>query len=223
MNRPFPRLLPTVLLALLLPAAGHAACSSEGVRSPDAVLERFISADCADCWTDAATPKAGRSDLAIDWILPGRGADTAPLAQAARVEAAERLQALRRAAPSRSVTLRSVRTPGPARMQVALGQPVSDYAGVLVEVDGIRRAHRAWVLLVEELPAGTEGSPVVRRLVRGAFQVQALRTQEGKAWNQLRSMQLAEGVQPDRLRVIGLLEDARGRLVAAVRSRCRDR
>jgi hypothetical protein len=35
-----------------------------------------------------------------------------------------------------------------------------------------------------------------------------------------RPMRIPEGAQPERLRVIGWVEDARGRLVAAARSAC---
>ena len=35
------------------------ACSSDGQPQPVALLERFISADCLECWSDPGTP-AGR-------------------------------------------------------------------------------------------------------------------------------------------------------------------
>ena len=48
---------------------------------PMALLERFISADCAACWTDTTVPRPARA-VVLDWIVPGRRA-TMPLSAAA--------------------------------------------------------------------------------------------------------------------------------------------
>ena len=75
-------------------------CSSDGVRPPTLVLERFISADCGDCWTEPATPRPTDGAVALDWIVPGTQQEDAPLSAAASRDALLRLQTLNLSAPS---------------------------------------------------------------------------------------------------------------------------
>jgi hypothetical protein len=46
-------------------------CSSEGHRPPNGLVDRFISADCADCWTRQPALRADPRAVALDWIVPG--------------------------------------------------------------------------------------------------------------------------------------------------------
>ena len=83
----------------------------------------------------------------------------------------------------------------------------------------------AWLALVETLPAGLEGSPVERNLVRNVFQSnwnlrKALSKSEQNHWFDQRSMSVTEGVNPDRLKVIGWVQDDQGRILAAAQSMC---
>ena len=205
-----------LLLTLLAATAAHAqsSCSSDRVPAPVAVLERFVNADCETCWQDAKAPRPAAREIALDWIVPGARGDDAPLAAAATRDAFARLDALRRAAPTSSDSLRTRRSGAAGKLRVAQGQAFNDYIGTSIES---RLRGTAWLLLVEQLPAGTEGSPVARNLVRNVLQVQASpgRLAENRA------MQIPEGAKPERLRLVGLLYDARGRLAATAVSRCR--
>ena len=215
--------------ALVAPAAAQAqgACASDGQPRPRALLERFIRADCADCWQDPATARAGPRELALDWVVPGEQGEQAPLSATAREEALDRLAQLRRRAPARAFTLRTPLLASARTLRVSHGPPVNDYIGAGIELRPAGRAPwTAWLLLVETLPAGTEGSPVERNLVRGVFQPpwEARRPPSHGEQQQLierRPMRIPEGAQPERLRVVGWVEDARGRIRAISESRCR--
>lgn len=78
---------------------------------------------------------------------------------------------------------------------------------------------------MEALPAGTEGSPVPRNLVRNLVQAKwdgrnQLLNQEPLRFFDSRSMDVPAGTNTDRLRVIGWVQDAGGRIIAAAQSRC---
>ncbi|MGZ5104293.1 MAG: hypothetical protein ACXWHC_15640, partial [Usitatibacter sp.] len=120
-----------VLALLACGSAVHAqsSCSSDGGPLPAALLERFINADCASCWADPATPRTQRGDLALDWIAPGARGDDAPLSMAASRDALERLDALARARPLPTDTVRAARQGGAGSLRVAHGQPFNGYIG----------------------------------------------------------------------------------------------
>ena len=216
-----------LLAACAAPVAwGQASCSSDGVPRPAALLERFINADCESCWKDGKAPRAGRGELALDWIVPGGRGEDAPLAAAASRDALARLQALARKIPAAADASRLNARGANRRLRVAQGPAFNGYMGASIELKpGRGGPWQAWLLLVETLPAGTEGSPVPRNLVRNALQ---------PAWNQpdqlskkelarlfeSRPMRIPEGADPDRLRVVGWVQDARGRIRAIAQSRC---
>jgi hypothetical protein len=195
------------------------------------LLERFINADCESCWADPATPKAGANTLAIDWVLPGSKGDDAPLSAVAARESLDRLAALRQTPPAQSVasTLPVTGLKG-ATLRVAHGLALSGYLGTSIELKPIPAAANgrqwtAWLALVETLPAGTENSPVERNLIRNALQTiwdggKPLSKTEQKRFFDQRSMSIAEGVNPERLRVVGWVEDEKGQVRAAAQSRC---
>ena len=215
------------LLTSGLPAQAQSVCSSDGQRQAAGLHERFINADCADCWTDAGTPAARPGEWSLDWVLPGDRGDDAPLSAVARRDALERLQALSLPLPA-GQSQRGTRAAGPEgwRLRVAHGIAFNGYLGVSIEFKHRGAAQPAkdlpltgWLALVETLPAGTEGSPVERQLVRGLFKTDWDRRQPGSVLSV--SMAVSEGVNPERLSLIGWLENARGELLTAVRSRCR--
>lgn len=231
----------TALLMISLsggPVQAQSSCSSDGQARPTQLLERFINADCANCWQDAATPKASRSQLALDWIVPGSQGDAAPLSAVATRDAARRLAALNENLPAASTasTARRSRAAGidGSQLRVAHGLPLGGYIGASVSLTPVPRAAQGqqWtanLALVETLPAGTEGSPVARNLVRNLFQSdwdgrKPLSKDELVRWFEQRSMGIPEGVDTSRLRVVGWIDDAQGKLLAAAASRCvRDR
>lgn len=221
----------SLLAALALTAWAQTPCSSDGQRPPPRLVERFISADCADCWRQAGAPTGNA--LALDWIVPGALGDEAPLSAAARREGLERLRALGAAPPSRYAPLQIAHNaPGTQRpLRVAAGPPVNDYVGVSIHFQPSPGTPRAaavwtsWLALVETLPAGEEGSPVERNLVRNLL-VSAwdgrlpLSKQDRSTWYENRSMSIPPNARAGRLRVVGWVQDARGRIVSIAQSVC---
>ncbi|MBC7604335.1 MAG: hypothetical protein H7255_16955 [Ramlibacter sp.] len=214
--------------ALSAAPALHAqsSCSSDGVARPVALVERFINADCETCWSDAKTPAAGRGEVALDWVLPGSRGDDAALSSVARREGLQRLAALKQTVPAQAKTIRaSVENRGRS-LRVAQGLAFNGYVGASIELKpGAGAPWSAWLALVETVPAGIENSPVERNLVRNVLQpswdsTRPLSKGERVKLSETRSMNVPEGANPDRLRVIGWVEDARGRIVAAAQSRC---
>jgi len=216
-----PRLPFAVLLAL--PLAAQALCTSDAVPPPQAVLERFVNADCGECWTDAATPRPAADTIALDWIVPGRKGEDAPLSVVATGDAVERLQALGKPVPEHSSAVGSQRSGRAVPLRLAQGGAFNDYLATAIELrEPGREPWQAWLLLVESLPAGTDGSPVARNLVRNVF-----RPDWGKGAGrpagvlaEVRAMQIHEGARPERLRLVALLQDARGRIRAISRTEC---
>lgn len=219
--------LAAALLALGACAArAQSYCASDGVAAPAALVERFINADCEACWRDSGSLQPRRGDLALDWVIPGGRGGDAPLATVARRDGLERLESLGRAVPLQADALRHKTSPQGQRLRVAHGLPFNDYVGTSIELTpGAGGPWSAWLLLVETLPAGIEGSPVERNLVRNSLHMTwpatlARSREEIRRRFESRPMALPEGVRPERLRVVGWVEDARGRIRAIAQSRC---
>ena len=228
--------LASILLLQSSPALAQASCSSDGTPRPVAIFERFISADCEACWTDAATPAPSDTAGAVvlDWIVPGQAGDEAPLSAAATHDALARLQALGRTPPAATdVHTTVVEAAGPARLRVAHGLPFNDYLGTGITFAPTLQRHGAtpgamafYLLLVESVPAGTDGTPVARNMVRNMLQGtwdkrDQLSNSKQTQWMESRPMRIPEGAQPERLRMVGWVQDAGGRVVAAAQSACR--
>ncbi len=231
-----PLLLP-LLMALHLPLAiAQNACSSDGAPAPHALYERFLSADCADCWSSASFAP-GTSAAVLDWIVPGRAGDDAPLSAAASTEALSRLQAMGRLPPAATdVHVAAVAQRLPGRLRVSFGPAVGGYVGTTISYLGAlpHDAAGEWTLsvaLVEQIPEGVEGTPVSRNLVRNLFQRkwnvrdQLLKSElrnlpRDTRWIERRSMQLTPSTDPNRLALIGWMEDPNGQVVATTRAQC---
>lgn len=201
-------------------------CASDGQPRPRALLERFINADCEACWGDAATPRPQARALALDWVVPGSRGEDAPLSAVAMHEGLDRLARLRRPVPANAEAIENPLMAAPRTLRVAHGLPLNGYIGTSISLAPAgRMPWRAWLLLVETLPAGTEGSPVERNLVRAAFnpsweQRRAPTVAEQARLWETRPLRIPEGANPDRLRVVGWVEDAQGRIRAIAESRC---
>jgi hypothetical protein len=203
-------------------------CSSDGQRAPVALLERFINADCEACWAsrDAPVPRPGA--VALDWIVPGGRGEDAPLSAAATRDALARLQALGQTTPDRSAVFARPRTSTAQRLRVAQGLPLGGYMGASIELKPVPRAPgqvTAWLALVEAVPAGTDGTPVARNLVRNLLQStwnndSLLLNEKQIRWLESRPMSVPEGANPDRIRVVGWVEDTKGRMTHIAQSRC---
>ncbi len=212
-----------VLAGLLtLPLQGLALCTSDRTEAPQALLERFVSADCEDCWRDPQTPAAAPGTLALDWVVPGAKGDDAPLSAVASGDAIDRLRALKRESPAGADAVTSLRQ-GAVPLRISQGDSFNDYVAASIELRQGGGPWDAWLILVEQLPAGTEGSPVARNLVRNVFRPDWSRpAAAGKRLAETRSMQIHAGANPDRLRVIAMVQDARGRMRAIRQTECRE-
>jgi hypothetical protein len=220
-------------------AWAQSSCSSDGRVPPQTIVERFTSADCAACWRDPATSRVGKGELAVDWIVPTPRGDDAPLSAVASRDALQRLAELQLAAPSTLLTHRQaaphraknpksrLRTEPGFKLRVARGVALGGYMGASIELELPRQQRpgqlsaayplSAWLLLVEEIPQGAEGSPVDRLLVRNAlltFWKPSQRLLEA------RPMSLPEGSNPERLRVVGWVQDTNGQTLARAASQC---
>ncbi len=227
-------LLTIALLAPLSGAHAQSFCASDGQPQPMQLMERFINADCDSCWTDPTTPRPAAHVMALDWVVPGSQGDDAPLSPVASRDAIARLESLGLKAPTASSLslqrVKGLRSGKPAVLRVAHGLPLNDYLGVSIELKPIPAVARgkpwtAWLALVETLPAGTEGSPTERNLVRNLLQTnwdgrkQLLKTEQNRFFD-ARAMYIAPDVTTSRLRVMGWVEDDKGRVMAAAQSRC---
>lgn len=217
----------TALLSCLAPGAwAQSFCASDGQPRPVALVERFISADCEACWADTSTIKPASRELAIDWIVPSDKGDDAPLSAAASRDARLRLEALGRKLAENSLTTRH-KLYGRARpLRVAHGLPFNGYIAASIEMKpAVPGLWTSWLLLVETIPAGTEGTPVERNLARNLLLStwngrEPLSKSEQKRFFESRPMAIPEGAKPGRLRVVGWVEDAQGRIRSIAQSRC---
>lgn len=218
-------LRPFTALLLAAPLAAQALCTSDDVAPVKTVVERFLRADCVACWRDAAAAPAGADALVLDWIVPAPQGEEAPLSAAVSDAALERLAALRQSAPRTVATVTRRQEGRAVPLRLALGEAVNDYVGASIELpDGGREPWQAWLLLVEKIPAGVEGSPIPRLLVRKVFRPEGWST-PGRgpgALSESRSMQLPASARPERLRLVGLLQDGRGQFRAIAQTECRD-
>ncbi len=229
-----------VVTGLGTTAQAQSSCSSDGQRAPSAVLERFISADCTGCWAAPTLPVAAAGQASLDWIVPSAQGDEAALSAAATNDAAARLQALQlawataQANQQTSALLPGPRTTAASTLRVAHGLPVNGYIGTSIEFmpsAALRRTAllakkhssqsdvrevQAYVVLVETLPAGTEGSQIERHLVRNMLELRWDLGQQLSRSGQVgfkplfesRPLSLPQGVNPERLRVLGWVQAA---------------
>ena len=219
-------------LCLATPMAhSQASCNSDGLVPPKALFERFINADCEACWRDPATPVPAPGALALDWIVPSPQGDDAPLSAAATRDAFARLTESNRALPkTQSSHLVEVSGSPGATLRVAHGPAVNGYLGVSIELilpadTRIETPLQPSLMMVETLPPGVEGSPVPRNLVRNVLQPtwnmhETLQISEQKRFLDIRPMNIPQGTNPERLRVVGWLQDATGRVLMAAESAC---
>lgn len=219
------------LLVALQAAHAQSTCSSDGQPRPVRLVERFISADCENCWKDPATAKAGAGDAVLDWVLASDKGDDAPLSAVASRDGLNRLEARGAAAPKEAMTsTQKVSGLKGTTLRVAHGIALQGYVGTSIELKPIPATAKnqrwtAWLALVETIPQGTEGSPVARNLVRNVAhpnwdgRKQLSKTEQARFFES-RAMSVAQGVNTDNLRVIGWVEDAKGKVLVAAQSGC---
>lgn len=199
------------------------ACSSDGQRAPSALWERFMDADCLACWTapEALQPPGA---VALDWVIPSVKGDEAPLSAVALSEASDRWQALGLvvSAAGQKATHLSRRHAKHA-LRVVQGVAINGYLGATLSYrPPSQRPYSAWMLLVEQLPAGTEGSVLPRQLVRAAVEIRPA-SLGGRVLglSDTRAFLLPPGAQPERLRVLAWVQDSQSRLLALAQTHCK--
>ena len=221
------KLLTTLILAASAALAqAQSVCSSDSQPTPLALAERFISADCEDCWRapEASQQLTSADTLVLDWIVPGASGDDAPLSAAATRDALVRLDMLHAAAPKAWSLQGPSLTANRRSVRVARGPALANYVGTSSELTPASGGPwTAVLLLMEPIPAGSDGTPIARNLVRNMLVTSwdlahmpsgQLRLIES------RPMNLPEGTQPQRVQVVGWVQDAGGQLVALAQSAC---
>lgn len=242
----FGALLVLGLASLTSAAQAQSSCSSDKQPRASALVERFLMADCSDCWGKAAaSSKALANVITLDWIVPTKS-DEAALSAAAIRDSLSRLgsaqppagQTLERRQATTPATAKPLVALPPVRLRVAHGLAFNGYIGTSIGIYSATNGAKAlkiWpqgltahIALIENLPAGAEGSPIARNLVRN-YQMSALNGQtmlykKEREGEQLffdsRPLSVPEGAKPERLAVVGWLEDAQGNVLQAVGSQC---
>lgn len=216
---------------LAAPAAwAQSFCASDGQATPLRLVERFISADCETCWSAPESSARAPQSLTLDWIVPGERGEDAPLAAATSRDAARRLESLGRTAPSASTTTAVTKVGRAGSLRVAHGVALGGYIGASIEWKAastapLREPLSAWLVLVETIAAGSDGTPIERSLVRNVFQPtwnksSSLSESKQIDFHEMRPLSIPPGATPERLRVVGWVQDARGRVLAAAQSVC---
>ena len=190
--------------------------------------ERLFSAACADCWAQAvATPTTPA--WRFDWIVPAD--DAAPLAAAGLPDAADRALRLGATAPTTAPALLLRRPALPALRGLSLkmesGPAWQGYFGVQLTLRSaasspLPAGASAWLALVEQVSAGSDGTPVARSLVRsvaGPLPLDSLKP--GQATTYLRALRWPAGAEPTRLQARAWIESAAGQLLAVAADQCR--
>jgi hypothetical protein len=214
-----------------LPARGQSVCSSDGQALPQALLERFVNAECETCWSDPSTAKLAPGELPLDWIVPSPLGDAAALSAVASRDALFRLESLNRNKPATQFSQRIQVSAWPGTgLRVAHGVTVGGYLGASVSLTlpagGVAKwPLQAWLVLVETLPAGVADSPVSRNLVRNVLQTlwnkdDLILISEQMSFKEMRALNIPEGASPQRLRLVGWVEDASGQVMVAAESVC---
>jgi hypothetical protein len=189
------------------------------------VIERFISADCADCWSAPDVAPAPAGAWLFDWIATTTAGLDAPLAAAALPDAQDRARRAGGPSPTgpQMLTVRSTTTrPAGLRLTVQSGPAWNGYFGLRLEARGrVPAGSSAWLALVEVIPGGSEGSVAERQLVRtlaGPLPLDALRSR-GQL-SHLQALRWPDTAQPTRLQARGWVEASDGALLAIASDRC---
>ena len=213
----------------------QSSCSSDGQATPTLLLERFISADCESCWSVPTDTAVANGALTLDWIVPSDQADEAPLSAAAHRDALMRLAALGQPVPRTQLQISHPVAASPTQhLRVAHGLVYGGYIGASIGLTAdaadswppqTQPALTAYLVLVESIPAGSEGTPIARNLVRNVLlldwrQSEPLAKTAQNPFYEMRPLNVPPGASPQRLRVLGWVQDAAGRVLNAAQSVC---
>ncbi len=210
MKRMFPGATPMLAALSMLATAAHAAPACPA-PVPRQLVETFISADCETCWQQRIDVGAGT--LRLDWVVPGAQGDDAPLAVAALPEAGERLKSP--LAKDAAAVQAHAATRPPAGLKITANSGLAWNGYIALVLDLQQRNAKAltpqavgWVALVERVPAGEDGSPEDRQLVRNVIGPLPLALPKGQhELRHLRAVRLPANVKVERLGAVGWIED----------------
>ena len=92
-------------------------------------------------------------------------------------------------------------------------------------LDQVPQQLNAWLVLVESIPAGTEGTAIARNLVRNVLLIrwgkrEELSKSEQLLFYEMRPLNIPQGARPERLRVVGWVQDVNGQVLSAAPSVC---
>lgn len=236
-TRPGDRLtwLVAALCSLALLNGGHAQslCQSDENLQKLTLRERFISADCAPCWQEAGAQISHASMLTIDWIVPGRLGDDAPLSAAGLMESDERLGQLGLGPLyERAQVDTPIAHQAGLQLRLSFGVAIGGYRGLFAELQvqaGTARPPQLelWMLMLELVPAGTEGSRQDHWLVRNALQhlwrAQDFEESSGHAVaSELRPMRMPDGMRAERMLAVAWVQSPQGQILATALAKCPD-
>lgn len=200
-------------------ANAQSSCSSDNTVPLKSIQERFTNADCDACWTKPLmTDKFG---ITLDWLAPSSAGDDAPLSAAANRDALLRLENLKITLPKEQQVLKTAVPSSRYSIRVAHGLAVAGYIGTSIEMTRFSKNKpapknlTAVLLLTETIAKGTADSPIERNLVRNML----IESWTGM-YRTRRPMSIPAGVNPDNLRVVGWVQDEKGRILAAAQSKC---
>jgi hypothetical protein len=237
-----------VALAALGLAAAAAAVAGRPPPAPDpncparaaVLVERFIGADCSDCWgaDPALTHLPGAQEpaddaWALDWIAPAASGLDNPALPEALPEALERLARLDARLPARlqappagfDTASALARLPAGRRFSIHASLPYKGYFGVQMHASGTWPAGATgWLGLVEAVKGGTGGTVVERHVVRNVVGPLALPTAPGarNAVAPLFALRWPETARPDRLMAAAWIEGPDGRILQITTDRCKE-
>jgi hypothetical protein len=200
--------------ALTLATAAHAQCPAPIAT---ALVERFISADCEACWATGSAPKG--APFVLDWIVPSARGDDAPLSAAELVEATARAGTL----PPEGSLQRRHALPARRGLRVGVqhGPAWNGYIALQLHVQregaALPAGAMGYLALVESVPAGEEGTPVERRLVRVLAGPLTLDNAQ-KSTKHLVALRIPYGAKVERLGSAGWIQDLSGQVIAVARA-----
>ncbi|HET9645405.1 MAG TPA: hypothetical protein VFP68_19080 [Burkholderiaceae bacterium] len=211
-----------LMFSLVALSCAVAAARECPVAMPNVVVERFSSADCDTCWQGADHDRAlPRNALVLDWIVPSERGNDAPLAQAALPEAGRRVEGNLSAKESLR-QIRHLSSPAGWRLKVQTGLAWNGYLALSLDLERLAGSARtfgphasAWLALVERVPAGSDGTPVPRQLVRAVIGPLPLDSSRDSGVHHLRALRLPPNSQAERLAAAGWIEDAGQMLIAS--------
>ena len=218
----------TLVLAAMTAARAQSACPPQ---LPRVLLERFVSATCILCWKEKPPQLQEHRDAwVLDWLVATGGAAVKPatprsafLAAAALPEASDRVTRAGSLASDEAFTLSH-----PLAQRSALALEVRDtpLPGGRIELRMAARftsqrplpaGLQGWLALVERIPAGEEGSPVDRQVVRAVVGPLPMEGLAKRPIDHLRTVAAPKIDYPERLASLGWVETEKGRVIAVGR------